>query len=168
MTRHIISWADLVHKVGYFAWKLIVVFGRKDTVLTIWERNMLADTLPIIFIHLWMVIKQSNSNGYLPLRHRITFPGLIWYPKLVILLEIWELFLEERTYCVDQRGTGYAGRDSPNHSYIYKDGYEIAKQQWISAIMTEAHISWSDLVPKLIILLEIWGLFLVARTLYLP
>ena len=90
------------------------------------------------------------------------------YPKLVILLEIWELFLEERTYCVDQRGTGYAGRDWPNHSYIYKDGYEIAKQQWISAIMTKAHISWSDLVPKLIILLEIWGLFLVARTLYLP
>ena len=39
--------------------------------------------------------------------------------------------------------------------YIYNDGYEIAKRQWISAIMTKAHISWSDLVPKLIILLEI-------------
>ena len=68
------------------------IFGRKDTVLTIRESNLLFLTLPIILSHPRMVLKGSRSNGCMSSQHIVTFSRLIWCPKLIILLELESCF----------------------------------------------------------------------------
>ena len=59
--------------------------------------DMLWNTLPIILIHIQKDMKYSSSNGYCSLCHISTWPVLIWYPKVYILLQIWEYFPAELT-----------------------------------------------------------------------
>ena len=81
MTQCYISQPDLVSQNGYFAWKLRVVFGRKDTVATIRSSYILSGAFPIICIHIRDIMKQwvpvlmtqqhisqpdlGSKNGYL-------------------------------------------------------------------------------------------------------
>ena len=69
-----ISWAELVHKIGYFCLKFESVFDRKDTVLPMRGSDMLPGALPILFIHPRKVTKHSSSNVYLTSYHIIPFP----------------------------------------------------------------------------------------------
>ena len=79
-------------------WQL--VFYRNDMVWTIRGVCMLSEVSLIIHIRLMMVMVHSISNGCLSLQYSIPFSVLKGCPtKFVILLEIWELFLAERTRC---------------------------------------------------------------------
>ena len=65
--------------------------------MTIRGSGMLSEALPTIIIYLREATKHSSSNECMSLRHSITFPGLIWFSKLVILLEIHLVYLVEMT-----------------------------------------------------------------------
>ena len=83
------------------------------------------------------------------------FPGWSSLKALVILLDWhWSVYFVGTTMCW-QKGIRYAITYSPNHSYTYKGGWEVLKQQWISVLTAQHHISHADLVSKLICF-EIW------------
>ena len=63
-------------------------FRINDTVWSIWGLEMLSKAFSVYHIHLQNVMEYSSSIGWLSLRHTIPFPVLMWYPKLVILIEI--------------------------------------------------------------------------------
>ena len=65
--------------------------------MTIRRSGMLSEALPTIIIYLSEAMKHSSSNECMSLRHShsITFPRLIWFSKLVILLEIHLVYLVE-------------------------------------------------------------------------
>ena len=67
--------------------------------LTIWGEDTLPEAFPTIFIYLREVMRHSTNNGYPSFGHSVTFPRLISCPKLVILLEICEPVLVEKTLC---------------------------------------------------------------------
>ncbi len=64
--------------------------GSKDTVTTMREADTMSEVLAILLIHLREVNKPSRSNGCLSLHHSVIFSRLMWFPKLVHLLEDWE------------------------------------------------------------------------------
>ena len=91
---------SLWHSVAFprliWSLKLVILvniwccFCKNDTVLAIRRLGMMPEALPAIAIYLSKGGKHSSSNGCQSLWHSATFPGLIWCPKLVILLEIWD------------------------------------------------------------------------------
>ena len=130
------------------------MFGRKDTTLTIRGSDMLLGALPIILTYPRKVGKHSSSNGCLYSCHSVTFPGLIWCSKLVILLQMIEFVLIKGP-CIDHKGIRNAVKGSSDNVHIPKEGYKALKQQWMSIFLPQHHISWADLVPKIgIFLLE--------------
>ncbi len=107
-------------------WQL--VFYKNDMVWTIMGVCMLSEVSLIIPIRLMMLIVPSISNGCLSLQYSIPFAVLKGCPKFVILLEIWELFLAERTRCWQYEGLVYTTKSSPNQHYTSKEGYDTINQ----------------------------------------
>ena len=125
---------------------------------------MISDALHLVLIHIRMAEKHSSLYIYLLLSHSIIFRGLIWCPKLAILLKIG-VFLLGENIVVGHMGVRYAIRSSLDHSYISNGGQGTLKQQWMSLLTTWHHNFMSNLVPKLVILLEI-GVFLFGEKIY--
>ena len=95
---HHISSAMGVPKIWYFAWKLRVVLGKKDTWFTI-RCLFILSLAPInIPIHLKKALKYSNSNGYCSLQRTTTFPMLRGCPNLIIFMKIEGCFGRNDTW----------------------------------------------------------------------
>ena len=62
-------------------------FGRKDIVLVIRGSHILSGALSTILTHRKEIMKLSRSNSCQSFGHSVIFPGLVWCPELVILLE---------------------------------------------------------------------------------
>ena len=75
-------------------------FGRKDTVLIIRGSHILSEALPTILIHKEEIMKLSRSNSCQSFGHSVIFPGLVWCPKLVILLENSSIFGRKDTVVI--------------------------------------------------------------------
>ena len=101
------------------------------------------------------VEKYSSSNGYLSLLHNITFPMPIWCQNWFVL-KFESIFLIEEAWCWPWCNHIYDERGTSNHSYTSEGGWKILKQEWMSVLMTECHISQADLMLKLLISLGIW------------
>ena len=76
------SQADMVSKQWLFCLKFESSIGRKDTIFTKRESDILPEALPIIFIYLMEVLKHSRSNGCVSLSHSVIFPRLTWCPNV--------------------------------------------------------------------------------------
>ena len=70
----------------------VVVWVEKDTLVAIKGSCILSGSHPIILIQLRNIRKDSYSNGCMAFGQSVTFSLPIWSPKLVFLIEIWELF----------------------------------------------------------------------------
>ena len=69
------------------------LFGRYDNVMTIRGSDTLSAALQLITIYLRDAMKYSSyTQTRILLQHSVTFPRLIWCPKIDILLEI-EVFI---------------------------------------------------------------------------
>ena len=104
-----------------FILKIETIFCRQDTLLTIKGSGMISDALHLVLIHIRMAEKHSSLYIYLLLSHSIIFRGLIWCPKLAILLKIG-VFLLGENIVVGHMGVRYAIRSSLDHSYISNGG----------------------------------------------
>ena len=87
---------------------------------------MLSRTVLLILIVSRKIMKHSSGNGYVSLQQSITFPWLIWCPKLGILLENLTGFWQKR-HSVDHKGASYSVKDCSNHPYSFNEDYETLK-----------------------------------------
>ena len=150
-----------------FCLKVEGSFCRNNTVMTMRLLVMLSEARSIIHIGPREVRKHSSSNGCLFLQQSVTFPRLIWCPKLVILHEIWG-FIWLKRRCDDHKVVGYAVSGSCNHSYMSKEGQESLKQQCMPVFTKLCHITLVDLVCKISYFAWNLRVHLVETTLWRP
>ena len=60
----------------------------------------------------------------------------------------FESYIQQKRHRVDHNGIIQASGGSSNHAHTSKEGQEIIKQQWVSILITQHHISLADQVPQ--------------------
>ncbi len=74
VAHHPLSHTERVPEIWYISWKLMIAFGRNDTVWTIRGLLMLFKTSWSIIMKIKKVMKHSICDGCLPFQHSIPFP----------------------------------------------------------------------------------------------
>ena len=129
VAQHHIPYAERVPENWNVAWNLRFVVGRND-ILWIMRGSYILSKAPLtIFTHLRKAMKHFIDNRYLSLhQHSSTFPVLWGCPKSQISMKFGVCYWHKWPVVYHKRLI-YDIKNSSNHSNIFEEWYEVAKQQ---------------------------------------